>query len=85
MTNPMTHTPQPEPGSDADGRILDAAQSLIGHHSIVTVVRNEAERLNKLGYTATSRRMYEAAHKLDKLFDALEPTPASEEAHDDTR
>lgn len=56
----MTNTTPAPSAPEADGRILDAAQSLIGHHSIVTVVRNEAERLNKLGYTARRRERMDA-------------------------
>lgn len=48
--------------------IYVAANALNGHHSIVLIVRSEAKRLNDLGYTATSKRMYDAAKALDNLF-----------------
>lgn len=51
--------------------IINAANALSGHHSIVLVVRKEADRLNDLGYTATAARLFEAAKKLDALFVAI--------------
>lgn len=51
--------------------IITAANALHGHHSIVLAVQKEADRLNELGYTSTSRRMFEAAKKLEALFLAI--------------
>ncbi len=59
--------------------IVAAANALNGHHSIVLIVRDEARRLNGLGYTATSARLYDAAKKLDALFAEIERI----KAHDD--
>lgn len=56
--------------------IVAAANALNGHHSIVLIVRDEAKRLNDLGYTATSGRLYEAAKKLDALFVEIEKVKA---------
>lgn len=56
--------------------IVAAANALNGHSSIVLIVRKEAERLNDLGYTSTSARLYDAAKKLDALFLEIEKVKA---------
>lgn len=52
--------------------IVTAAYALKGHESIVLVLRTEAKRMNTLGFTATSERMYMAARLLDLLFVEIE-------------
>lgn len=52
--------------------IITAANALKDHYSIVEIVRKEAAKINELGYTSTSARLYEAAKKLDALFAALD-------------
>lgn len=48
--------------------LIAAAYALKGHESIVLIIREEAKRINGLGYTATSERLFKAAKKLDALF-----------------
>lgn len=52
--------------------IIIASTALKGHYAIVEVVRKEAKRINDLGYTSTSARLYDAAKKLDALFSAID-------------
>lgn len=52
--------------------IISAANALKDHYSIVEIVRKEAGKINDLGYTSTSARLFEAAKKLDALFAALD-------------